>query len=319
MFEAGILGTLEDIGYSIRNNAFIATHPEIWDSNKCRSAGERSAVSEGVRAVRRDAYASTEKLLKEKEAQMASSEDMTDEMREQILAFIGSMAECVDDFVRKASEYESQEELYTHPELDFPEYMDYGSDECEYPTKAKAKAACKAAVGTMVDAVKEDYEQLRGEIISCTREYYSELENKFNEFIDEFIETYDDYAAVECDDDKAREYVLSRKAELFGKESLEKEALEYNLEAGFHTLADEQSGASSTEIFNKRKYFAMCEYAEDGEGYGYMMETACDRIYEEANRFLMEEAEAFPENVFKAYMMAIVSFCEILKNKLAKL
>lgn len=86
MFEAGILGTLEDIGYSIRNNAFIATHPEIWDSNKRRSAGDGSAVLRGVRAVRKDA--STEKLLKEKEVQLVSNEDMTEDMREQILAFI---------------------------------------------------------------------------------------------------------------------------------------------------------------------------------------------------------------------------------------
>ena len=50
-----------------------------------------------------------------------------------------------------------------------------------------------------------------------------------------------------------------------------------------------------------------------------MMEAACNGIYEEANRSLMEEAEIFPENVFKEYIMAIVSFCEILKNKLAKL
>lgn len=64
MFEAGILGTLEDIGYSIRNNAFIAAHPEIWNSNKHRSTGERSVVLGSVRAVRKDA--STEKLLKEK-------------------------------------------------------------------------------------------------------------------------------------------------------------------------------------------------------------------------------------------------------------
>lgn len=318
MFEAGLLGTLEDIGYSIRNNAFIATHPEIWESNMRRSTGDCSAASRGVRAVKTDE--STAKLLEEKEARLASNENLTEEMREQILAFIGSMAECVDDFVWKANEFEGREDLYTYPELEYPEYVDYGSNEFEYPTKAKAKAACKAAVGSMVDAVKENYEQLRGEIISCTREYYSELENKFNEFIDEFIETYDDYASVECDEDMAREYVLSRKAELFGKESLEKEALEYNLEAGFHTLADERSGVSVTEIFDKRKYFKMCEYDEDEEeGYCYIMGDACDGIYEEASRFLMEEVEAFPENVFKTYMTAIVSFCEILKNKLAEL
>ena len=287
MFEAGILGTLEDIGYSIRN-----------------------AVKENT---------STEKLLKEKKAQLASNEELTEEIKEQVLDFIRSMAECIDDFVQKVNKFESQEELYSYTELDYPEYMEYGSNEFEYPTKVKAKAACKTAVGFMVDAVKEKYEKQRDEIISCTRKYYLGLENKFNGFIDEFIETYDDYVAVECDDDKTREYVSSRKAELFGKESLEKEALEYNLRTKFHMLVNERFGASSTEIFNKRKYFTMCEYAEDEERYCYMMEAACNGIYEEANRSLMEEAEIFPENVFKEYIMAIVSFCEILKNKLAKL
>ena len=91
MFEAGILGTLEDVGYSIRNNAFIAAHPEIWGSNKCRFAGDGSAVLRGVRTVRKDA--STEKLLKEKEAQLASNENLTEEMKERILAFITSFCE----------------------------------------------------------------------------------------------------------------------------------------------------------------------------------------------------------------------------------
>ena len=72
MFEAGLLGTLEDIGYSIRNNAFIATHPEIWESNMRRSTGDCSAASKGVRAVK--IGESTAKLLEEKSTNAGMNE-----------------------------------------------------------------------------------------------------------------------------------------------------------------------------------------------------------------------------------------------------
>jgi len=59
MFETGILGTLEDIGYSIRNNAFTLTCVEIW---KCNMHGSARGYPRDVEIIKTNI--STESVLK---------------------------------------------------------------------------------------------------------------------------------------------------------------------------------------------------------------------------------------------------------------
>ncbi len=124
-----------------------------------------------------------------------------EEFREQVSAFVESMTECVDDFADRISAYESEEELYEDAEIAYPEPCDYGSEEYEYPMKAKAKTACKEAVEDMIRDVQEMYREERDHITSYASEYFSGLEEKFCEFVNEFLESYDEYASLECENE----------------------------------------------------------------------------------------------------------------------
>lgn len=66
--------------------------------------------------------------------------------------------------------------MYDYYKIDEPELSGYGNEEYDYPTKAKAKVACKEAIKSVWDDIMNNYEV--------------EKEN---------LDSYDEYAELECE------------------------------------------------------------------------------------------------------------------------
>lgn len=122
--------------------------------------------------------------------------EVTEEMQEHISSFVENMQKCVDDFLRRMKEHESDGELYESHNLECPESVEYGSDEFDYPTKAKAKIACKKAVESLIKDERENCEEEKEQIVSYAGEYYSGMADMFDEFVGVFLESYDDYMSL---------------------------------------------------------------------------------------------------------------------------
>ncbi|MCI8582851.1 MAG: hypothetical protein HFH13_06950 [Dorea sp.] len=139
-----------------------------WDKEIAKECAAAKAENDARKEL---LWRDTDKILQdsvmddEKELPFYPVGELTEEMQEQVSSFVENMLEYVDDFVRKIRYYESDEELYSRHEFDYPEPDEYGSYEFKYPTKSKAKIACKKAVQSLLDAVKENYEEKKN--ISC--------------------------------------------------------------------------------------------------------------------------------------------------------
>lgn len=253
-----------------------------------------------------------------KEVSFSWDKEVTEDMQEQVSSFVENMQECVDDFIKKIKGYESDEELYDFHNLDCPESGEYGSGEFDYSTKAKAKIACKNVVESLVKDVKESYEEEKEQIVSYARDYYSGMADMFDEFIGEFLETYDDYISLECED-AAEEYILAQKPVFFNEKALQEEMKPYNLEDKFTALVEERFDVPAKGIFEVKQYFSLCTYDEDEGNYCYLLDDACDKVYQEVDAFLTAEIDAFLGEVFKTYAAAIVSYCAMLKGCLEEL
>lgn len=250
--------------------------------------------------------------------QVNSREELTGEIREQISEFVENMMECVNDFLKKINSYESEEELYENLELSCPDACDYESSSYEYPSKAKAKVACKEQVESLVNDLMENFEDEKEHIISYTADYYKGLEDAFAEFVNEFSESYDEYMSLECVG-SAAEYVSSQKSILFGKDILYEKVKEEDLKIGFAALVKERFDNQIKKCVDAKKYFSLCKYDEEDGDYCYIMDDACNAIFEDVEGLLTTEIEAFPEKVFQVYISAMDSYCDMLKNRLAEL
>lgn len=213
---------------------------------------------------------------------------------------------------------ESEEELYEHQYIDAPCPTDYDSEVYEHPTKAKAKAACKEAVGAFISDVQESYEEEKDNIVSYAADYFSGLEEAFQEFVGEFLESYDEYASLECEGG-VQEYVCRRKLELFGEGDLWEKANQVSLQEKLKEVEEKEFSISSKKIFVVKEYFDQCTYEEEDDCYCYNLDEACEKIGYSVNDFLEKAEESFPNNVLKAYTDSIVAFCEELKSRLAEL
>ena len=320
----GLFDALSDLAYEVKMDRIISrADRELakWDKKIAKECAAAKAENDAKKEV---LWRETDKILQdsamngENEVPFHPEGELTEEMQEQVSAFVENMLECVDDFIRKIKDYESEEELYICHELDCPEPDEYGSYEFEYSTKAKAKIACKKAIQSLMDTVKEDYEEEKEHIVSYAKDYYLELENMFDDFISSFLESYDDYMSLECEDE-AEEYISAQKSVFFNEKTLRKEMKQYNLENKFTALVNERFDVPMKEIFDAKQYFSLCTYDEDEESYCYVIDDACDKVYQRVDDFLTAEIDAFPDEVFKAYAVTIISYCKLLKNCLKEL
>lgn len=254
----------------------------------------------------------------EKKVSFYSDKELTEEEREQVSSFVENMIECVDDFISKLKEYKSDEELYEYADLAYPEPSDYGNFEFDYPTKAKAKIACKEAVQSLVKDVKEGFEEEKEQIVSCAKDYYKGLEDTFEGFINEFLESYDDYISLECEAE-AEEYISAQKSVFFNEEILREEMKQFNLNVVFDALVNKRFEDKVENLFGVKQYLSLCTYEEDEGEYCYHMDDVCNKIYREIDDFLRAEIKCFPGEVFKAYAITIVLYCDMLKNCLKEL
>lgn len=320
----GLFDALGDLAYEVKMDRIISRADREmakWD----REIAKECAAAKAENDARKELlWRDTDKILQdsvmndEKELPFHPEGELTEEMREQVSSFAENMLECVDDFIKKIKEYESDEELYSCHDLDCPIPDEYGSYEFEYPTKAKAKIACKKAVQSLMDEVKENYEEEKEYIVSYAKDYYLGLENMFDEFIGTFLESYDDYMSLECED-AAEKYISAQKSVFFNEETLQEEMKPYNLEDKFTALVEERFDVPAKGIFEVKQYFPLCTYDEDEGNYCYLLDDACDKVYQEVDAFLTAEIDAFPDEVFKTYAVTIVSYCAMLKGCLEEL
>lgn len=320
----GLFDVLGDLTYEVKMDRIISRADREmakWDREIAKERAVAKAENDARKELlRRD----TDKILQgsvmndEKVIPFYPEGELTEEMQEQVSSFVENMLECVDDFIRKIKDYESDEELYSCHELDYPEPDEYGSYEFEHPTKAKAKIACKKAVQSLVNAVKENYEEEKEYIVSYAKDYYLGLENMFDDFIGTFLESYDDYMSLECED-AAEEYISAQKSVFFNEKTLREKMKPYNLKDKFAVLVNERFDVPIKGIYDVKQYFSLCTYDEDGESYCYLLDDACDKVYQEADAFLTAEIDTFLDEVFKTYAATIVSYCAMLKGCLEEL
>ncbi|MCI8582852.1 MAG: hypothetical protein HFH13_06955 [Dorea sp.] len=140
----------------------------------------------------------------------------------------------------------------------------------------------------------------------------------FDKFIGEFLETYDDYIYLECED-AAEEYISTQKSIFFNEETLREKMKPYNLKNKFAVLVNERFDVPIKGIYDVKQYFSLCTYDEDEESYCYLLDDACDKIYQKVDNFLTAEMDTFPDEVFKTYSGTIISYCVLLKGCLDEL
>lgn len=228
------------------------------------------------------------------------------------------MEECIEDFLGKVNAYESDEELYEESDVDAPYPPDYGSEEYDYPTKAKAKAACKEAVKSALEDMLNTYGEQRDNIISYAEDYFGGLGELLQGFVGEFLESYDEYASIECEG-QAQEYVLGKKAVLFEQKELQKEIETSRIKGKIEALRNEVFDAPIKKLMDIKEYFAICTYDKDDECYCFNMEDACEKMSAVMQEFLGDVQTTFPEEIEEVYESFANDFCEMLKNRLAEL
>lgn len=320
----GLFDTLNELAYEVKMDRIISRADR-------EMAKWNEAIEEGCAAAKAGKNAGTERRWREADEILQNSApdageeslfhwdgEVAEEMRQQVSSFVKNMQECVDDFMKKMKAYESDEELYNSHNLDYLSSEEYGSDEFDYPTKAKAKIACKKAVESLVNDVGENYEEEKEQIVSYARDYYSGIVEMFDEFAAMFLESYDDYIFLECEED-AEEYISAQKPVFFNERTLREEMKEYDLKARFSELENKRFDVPVQKVLDGKRYFSLCTYDEDEGNYCYYMDEACDKIYQEMDAFLTTETDAFPDEVFKVYAAAIFSYCNMLKRRLKEL
>lgn len=320
----GLFDALSELAYEVKMDRIIS-HADRemakWDEVLGR---ERVAAKAANDARKESLWREADVILQntatdtERKVLFHWDGEVTEEMREQVSSFVENMQECVDDFLRRMKEYESDEELYDSHNLACPESVEYGSDEFDYPTKAKAKIACKRAVESLIKDVKESYEGEKEQILSYARDYYSGMADMFDEFVGMFLESYDDYMSLECEGD-AEKYISAQKPVFFNERVLREQMRQYDLKARFTELVNERFDVPAQKFFDGKQYFSLCTYDEDEGDYCYCMDEACDKIYQEMDSFLETEIDVFLDEVFKEYAAAIIAYCNMLKGCLEKL
>ena len=251
---------------------------------------------------------------------------ITDSDDIQILAFDGvskslfldDMRECINDFITSISDYESDEELYDYYKIDEPELSDYGNGEYDYPTKAKAKLACKEAIKSVWDDIMNNYEVEKENIISYAKDYFAGLEDEFKDFLHEFLDSYDEYAELECEG-ASKKYVADKKSELFDEEELLEKMNRIDLTTQSEGLEYGLFDIPMKDVFDMKECLGMCTYESDGEDYCFDMERACSKIYTEVDAILDKAVKDFPDRFSQSYKGDIIDFTEFLKERLNRL
>lgn len=237
-----------------------------------------------------------------------------------ISSFVENMEDCINDFIASISAYVSEEELYEYCTIEMEALSDYDNKVYVYTTKAKAKVACKEAIKSVWNDLKDSYEVEKENIISYAKDYFEGLEEEFTNFLSEFLDSYDEYAELECEGD-SKEYVASKKSELFdfNEEELLEKTDRINFETISRKIESEIFSLPLENIFDIKECLSMCSFDSDDEYYCFNMETPCSKIYTDVNAILDKAVKDFPNRIFQAYLEDIIVFTELLTDRLKEL
>ncbi len=245
---------------------------------------------------------------------------LTPDMAREVRSFVDDMIECVDDFIDKLDENYTDVEFDTlyDGEVETLSACDYGDGEYVYPTKAKAKVACKNAVVSAVNDILADYKRsVRNVIAESGDEFRDGIRNDFIKFCRVFNDSFDEYMGLYCSG-KSKEYValMRRKASL-GRDNVENSLSAMDLDERFKSTVRELLDNGSASCFDVTELFGMCDYDDDNDSYCYNIDEAIDSINDTFDSYLDDTREQFQEKVRSIYLDTIKEYCSGLKKALS--
>lgn len=241
------------------------------------------------------------------------------EKRAHFFAGIGQfredMDECVDDFMEKVTEKYEGEEIFEPGTLPGVECR-RGSG--TYPTKAKAKLACKEAVRSMTEAAGESYRKERDAIAGRCRAFLKRIEEDISSFGGTFQESFRDYLSIDIEDGEEQKALMEAGKELVSGEKLQGFCVQTGMMEKLDALLKELFDAPLVKALDTAEYFAMCTYEEDGDGYCYEAEEAEESLQDELQGIYDDACENLAEEVERLWRAAIGDYGGRLTTGLEK-
>lgn len=232
---------------------------------------------------------------KRKTAVYAEPEDDGKINPRQIADFVSGVREAIDEFLDNNYENED-EELYEYDDSIECDADDYNDDGFEH--RYEAQNACRDALESAIDDVTSAYESEREDLIGATWNYYGgciENANQFYAALSSSCETMLDIYTSGT----TKQYLTGKTEEFLSGLTEEKgmTLVPDLFEKTFDELIEKHFGSAEKKIINFKELFGECEIEEDGDGYCFSIDGACDTLCESYGELLEREADDFPEDV----------------------
>lgn len=246
------------------------------------------------------------------EEQVSDQDDGTDleAFYEQTIKLANDLYDCVEEFEKGMCQKwdnpfeteEMYEEAIGMQELNL---ADYGSDKYCFERISKAKLACKEAVQRVCGEMGMSSKNI------VVRDLGGKINKDVSVFIDEFLESFDDYVVLYCVG-KAKAAVDIQKRKRFSKNLLNQMWNRQNLQEKISTLVQEDCADVQT-LFEK------CTYDKDESGmYCYHLEPAFSKSKTKTKVIDDYMDKVNEEYVIEKIQKAITKFAlEIKMNLLA--
>ena len=247
-----------------------------------------------------------------------SGNQFSKECCEQVNTFVENMIEFVDEFVEEfENDFEDKyiDECSEITELDS---SDYGSNFNKYSTKAKAKTDCKKNIQLAIDDILRDCNNEKERVVKAGNDFISEIEDAFQNFIEEFIDSYNEYTALECDNE-AEKYINEKRNSVFSEEVLNKKLSDLNLDTRFNSLIKEVFDTPISNLLNVKKYFDMCTYDSSDGDYYYDPDCAIDEINSDVDTFIDYAIESFCTRTKELHEFAIKEYCDEFRSSMRQM
>lgn len=207
--------------------------------------------------------------------------------------------------------------VFDYDDLDELDPEDYGSEEYEYEKKKEAKEACEEQIRIALDEITGGIEDILNEMFEFYDDAFEEGLEIIDDYKEEFFWNYDEFEDIfkECIHDKS----------FFEQEKeFRKEFEKYR--NTFTQVECKEKAFKDLEKLKKswKKYFNECSYDyeedDDDKYYCYILDTALDMMYEDAEEIISEASSHYDGVDYEMLVEdALYEMSELISQKIEEI